>query len=119
MTWKTLKNLADSYNALVVTASQSNRASFDKKNVTQTDIADDIRKVAHVDGMIALNQMEEEKRRGIMRVSYIAGRDHSFDQRRSCVVLQQLDLGQTLLDSEFMRERSLEDSADCAESGNG
>lgn len=119
MTWKTLKNLADSYNALVVTASQSNRASFDKKNVTQTDIADDIRKVAHVDGMIALNQLEEEKRRGIMRVSYIAGRDHSFDQRKSCVVLQQLDLGQTLLDSEFMRERSSEVSEECGDAANG
>lgn len=99
-TWKTLKNLSDSRHCLVMTASQTNRGSFDKKNVTQTDIAEDIRKIAHIDGGIALNQLPNEKRKGVMRVALIAGRDIDFDQMKTCIVLQNLQLGQVLLDSE-------------------
>lgn len=99
-TWKTLKNLSDSRHCLVITASQTNRGSFDKKNVTQTDIAEDIRKIAHIDGGISLNQLPNEKRKGVMRVALIAGRDIDFDQLKTCIVLQNLQLGQVLLDSE-------------------
>jgi replicative DNA helicase len=99
-TWKTLKNLSDSRHCLVVTASQTNRGSFDKKNVTQTDIAEDIRKIAHMDAGISLNQLPNEKRRGVMRVALIAGRDIDFNQLKTCMVLQNLELGQVLLDSE-------------------
>ena len=102
-TWKTLKNLADSRHCLVVTASQSNRISFDKKNVTQTDIAEDIRKVAHVDMMISLNQSPSEKVKGVMRIAVIAGRDIDFDQYKTATILQQLELGQVVLDSEIIR----------------
>lgn len=111
-TWKTLKNLADSRHCLVVTASQTNRGSFDKKNVTQTDIAEDIRKIAHIDGGISLNQLPLEKRKGVMRVALIAGRDIDFDQLKTCIVLQNLELGQVLLDSEesyVPREEILEE----------
>jgi replicative DNA helicase len=100
-TWKMLKHMADSRHCLVVSASQSNRQSFDKKNVTQTDISEDIRKVAHVDMMLALNQTPEEKDAGVVRVSVIAGRDMDFNQFKSCTVLQQLSLGQVILDSDF------------------
>jgi hypothetical protein len=95
-----LKNLSDSRHCLVMTASQTNRGSFDKKNVTQTDIAEDIRKIAHIDGGMALNQLPNEKRKGVMRVALIAGRDIDFDQMKTCIVLQNLQLGQVLLDSE-------------------
>lgn len=100
-TWKTLKNIADSRHCLVVTASQSNRGSIDKQFVTQKDIAEDIRKLAHVDGMMSLNQLPEEKTNGIIRVSVIAERDDDFDQYKTCTVLQNLKLGQTFLDSEL------------------
>jgi len=101
-TWKTLKNLANTKHCLVVTASQSNRASFTKKNVVQTDISEDIRKIAHADSMLSLNQLPREKRDGIIRIAMVADRDGSFDEYKTCIVLQQLDLGQVLLDSEFV-----------------
>lgn len=103
-TWKMFGNLADIRKALVVTASQTNRASFDKKNVTQTDAAEDIRKIANVDMMIALNQLPEEKRQGFMRVSVAVGRDDDFDQFKTCTILQNLALGQVCLDSELSFE---------------
>ena len=101
-TWKTLKNIAETRHCLVVVASQTNRGSFDKKNVVQTDAAEDIRKLAHVDAAIALNQLPGEKREKIIRVALIAERDGDYDQYQSCLVLQQLELGQINLDSELM-----------------
>jgi replicative DNA helicase len=111
-TWKMLKNLADTKHCLVVTASQSNRGSFKKQNVTQTDIAEDIRKIAHVDSMVALSQTPDEKREGIIRLGLIAERDGEFDEYKTCMVLQQLDLGQVFLDSELMpMKKKIEENA--------
>lgn len=101
-TWKALKNLASTRHCFVMVASQTNRGSFDKRNVVQTDASEDIRKFAHIDGGIALNQLPGEKREGIIRVALIAERDGEFDQFKSCLVLQQLELGQTCLDSELI-----------------
>jgi hypothetical protein len=64
-------------------------------------VSEDWRKVANVDLMVAINQTEEEKRSGCIRVSVIAGREEEFDQKRSCIVLQNLELGQVCLDSEI------------------
>jgi replicative DNA helicase len=109
-TWQALKNLSDVRHCLVVTASQTNRASFKRKNVTQTDVSEDIRKIAHVDGLISLNQTPAEKRESIMRIAQIAGRDSNFDQFKTCTVLQQLELGQVCLDSElFFSEKTIRD----------
>jgi replicative DNA helicase len=100
-TWKMFGNLADTRKALVITASQTNRQSFDKKNVTATDASEDIRKIANVDMMIGLNQTPDEKKDGVMRVSVAAGRDDDFNQLKTCIVLQNLALGQVCLDSEL------------------
>jgi replicative DNA helicase len=101
-TWKMLKNLADERACLVITASQSTRKSIDKRSVSQTDVAEDIRKLAHVDMMFALNQTAEEKREGVMRVGVLAHREDEFDLGTECIILQQRALGQTLLDSEIL-----------------
>lgn len=104
-TWKMLKNMAQVKHVLVAVASQTNRASFNKKNVLQTDAAEDIRKFAHIDVGIALNQMPNEKKQGVVRVALIAERDGDFDQFQSCLVLQQLNLGQPNLDSILLKYR--------------
>ena len=99
-TWKMLKNLAATRHCLVVTASQSNRKTIDSKNVKASDISEDIRKVAHVDAMFSLNQVDDEKRNGVMRLGVIAHRWHDFDPLAHVTVLQQLKTAQVLLDSE-------------------
>jgi len=102
-TWKKLKGLAARRHCLVVTASQSSRASIEKKSVSQIDTAEDIRKLAHVDLMLSLNQTKEEKRRKYMRIGILAHRHVEFDEGIHAMVLQQLSLGQTDLGSEIMR----------------
>ena len=103
--WKMLKNLADSMCCLVVTASQSNRASFGKKFISSTDVAEDIRKIAHVDIMLALNQTPDEKDASIMRVGVVAKRDGEFSAGRTAIVLQHLETGQVLLESVLVGPR--------------
>ena len=98
-TWKSLKGMTDELHCTVATASQSNRASFDKKNVVQTDAAEDIRKIANSDLFLAINQTAQEKKASVTRIAKIASRDQLFDQYSSVIVLQQLALGQVLLDS--------------------
>lgn len=104
-TWQTLKRVGDELHCCVVSASQANRGSFDKKNVTQIDTSEDIRKIAHGDLWLAINQTPEEKRSSISRISKIAMRDEDFDQYSSVIVLQQLSLGQVLLDSDCAYQR--------------
>lgn len=101
-TWKMFGNLADIRRALVITASQTNRASLKKKNVTQEDAAEDIRKIANVETMIVINQTDEEKKNLVARIAMVAGRDDEFDQYKSVLVLQNFALGQVCLDSEMI-----------------
>jgi hypothetical protein len=111
-TWKMGKNISSSKHCLHFTASQSNRASFKKKNVTQIDTAEDIRKIAHADGVLSLNQLPQEKRDKIIRVGLIAERDGEFDEYKTCMVLQQLELGQVFLDSQIIVKTIAVDSED-------
>jgi len=97
-TWKKAKGIAQERNCLWVTATQSNRQSFESKNVKKTQTGEDIRKLAHVDIMATLNQTETEKRKKIMRMGILAHRHKYFDDFTQIVTLQQLELGQPYLD---------------------
>jgi len=103
-TWKSLGRMAGERHCLVITASQSNRQSIYKKRVEQDDTAEDIRKLAHVDVMLSLNQTKEEKLNGVMRVGILAHRHRDFNENLVCIVLQNLDIGQVNLDSETLFE---------------
>ncbi len=96
-TWKRLRRMAQARDMFVCTASQAAKVTFER-DVSQLDVAEDIRKLAHVTHMMALNQTPEESEQGIIRVSQIAIREGRkvFDQ---AVVLQCLDIGKTYLDS--------------------
>lgn len=96
-TWKRLRRMAQARDIFVCTASQAAKATFER-DVSQLDVAEDIRKLAHVTHMMALNQTPEESEQGVIRVSQIAIREGRkiFDQ---AVVLQCLDIGKTHLDS--------------------
>ena len=102
-TWKALKSLSQKRNCLVVTGTQANRDSIEKLRVTQINTGEDIRKLAHVNSMMVLNQTPWEKKLGIMRIGLIAHRSIFFDEMTQVQVLQALDMGQTHLDSEIYR----------------
>lgn len=98
-TWKAHKNMADTRKCIVVTASQTNRASIEKRTVKQIHAAEDIRKINHVDVGQSLNQTDMEKRQGLMRFGIIAHRHRSFHESDHALVLQEMRTGQFLLAS--------------------
>lgn len=97
--WKRLRGLAQKRKALVVTASQSGRSSIDK-DVDATDIAEDIRKIAHVTSMVSLNQTPTDIKNGVMKLKQLAIRE-SEREFRQAVCLQCLSIGKPVLDSHF------------------
>jgi hypothetical protein len=102
-TWGALRGLAQARKALVVTGSQSTRGTL-SKDITQEDVAEDIRKLAHVTHMVALNQTADNKRQGVMRVGMLANRHDEFFVDSEVVCLQQLSIGRPYLDSRTKKE---------------
>lgn len=100
--WKSLRRIAQERNALVVTASQAGRAAFDA-DAAEKDIAEDIRKIAHVSKLISINQTKAERDLGVVRIQQLVERDDKIGGRK-VVVLQCLDLGQVCLDSRLQKD---------------
>ncbi len=100
--WKRLRRLAQERNILVVTASQSDRTTA-HKDVQVDNVAEDIRKLAHVSKMVGLNQRQRDYEAGVMRVSQLKERDgrRSF---RIAFALQCLEIGRPCLDSKLDTE---------------
>ena len=104
--WKRLRGLAQKRKAVVFTASQSGRASIDK-DADATDIAEDIRKLAHVTSMVSLNQTPAEKQAGILRLKQLAVREGEAEFREA-VCTQCLSIGRIVTDSHFEDEVDLD-----------
>lgn len=97
--WTALKALANKRGILVITASQTNRGGMLLEELTSDTIAEDIRKVAIVDGLFGLNQTPAEKQKGIMRIGSLEQRhDAQFTQ---CYLLQDFYRSQFCMDSEI------------------
>ena len=100
--WKRLKRMSMERHCLVVTASQSNRESAKKAIMDETNTAEDIRKIAHVEIMMTIDQLEVEKRMGVVRYGVMAHRWKDFYLSRQVLALQQLELGQPYIDGEIL-----------------
>jgi hypothetical protein len=107
--WKRAKGLGGERHCLVATVLQSNRASITQKSVQQENTSEDIRKLAHVDIMFGLNQTPDEKKKGIMRVSTVVHRHKGFQFGKDVMILQGLDIGQPLLESQWSQKEEKED----------
>jgi len=98
--WEAHDSLAKETHSLVVSATQTDRSTYrGDTNVGGDNISEDIRKLAHVSTMFALNQSSYDKQLRRMRISIIKSRHEDCDQERECYVLQQFDCGQFCIDS--------------------
>ncbi len=102
--WMSLAGLAEERHCLVVTGSQVERGTLSKKQIESDGLAGWIGQLAHVDMMIALNQDSKEKKRGLVKIAKLADRHKDFNEQDMCHVLQHFGTGQTVLDSEIVRE---------------
>jgi len=102
-TWKSIAKLTGERHAAVFVVTQVTREALEKVSVKQGNIAGWIGKIAHVDVMLSINQTQEEKKAGVMRMGYIVHRHNEFSEDRFCWMLQNLSYGQVLLDSQIVQ----------------
>jgi len=100
--WKGLRKLAHEKEMLVVTASQSGRKGFNS-DLTEMDTAEDVRKLAHVSKMIAINRTKADKEKHRARVELLVEREEEQSVKK-CTILQCLDIGAFCLDSQWDNE---------------
>ena len=101
--WTGLKALAKHWHCAVITASHMNTEAL-KKDGENYNIGEDRRILNHVSGMYILNQSEEEKQAGIMRIKATATRFGQYTEADQVVCLYDYDTGRTLIDSRWMRD---------------
>jgi hypothetical protein len=101
LTWMALARLAGVQKALVVTATQVTKDALGAKDIKVKHTARWVGKLGHVDAMYTLNQVDEEKLNGVMRIGTMVHRHYEFSETRQCTILQNLNVGQALLDSEM------------------
>ena len=100
--WSNLRRYAMEKNICIVSASQSGRSSATADSTVES-IAEDIRKVAHVTKLLAVNGTKEERNNGLVRISNLAEREgESSADQAYCT--QCLDIGMPVLDSRLRSE---------------
>lgn len=70
-TWKRTRALAQVFNCCVVSASQTDAASYSAEVIGMSNFSGSKTKNAHVTAMIGLNQTDEEKEIGVMRYNLV------------------------------------------------
>ncbi len=100
-TWKKLRAISQIFHCLVVTATQADAASYDAVIITKKNFSEDKRKLAHVTGMIGLNQSPEEKELGVMRLNWLKIRDEFFSEKKCVFVAGCLAIANPAIRSTF------------------
>lgn len=95
-TWKAMRRLGQEWHALVIAPTQSDAASYEVKTLTAKNFSEDKRKLAHITGMIGLNQTQKEKEKQIIRLNWIRLRGAPFNEYRCLFVSQCLPLGMAM-----------------------
>lgn len=103
---KELRGLAVERNFALVTMSQSNRGSLDKRVIMEKDVAEDISKIAISDVVLSYNQMPQEREMQVSRLFVVAARNSR--DKFSVNVTQAYEIGQFCLDSFELDRKSYE-----------
>ena len=78
--WKYLRGFSDTFDCLLVTATQANSSSFDFEDLTLRAFTEDRRKLDHVTAFFAINQKPEERTEDIWRIAALNKREHPFNE---------------------------------------
>lgn len=85
-TWIGMASLRLRRRCLVVTATQTDAASFETELLTMSNFSEDKRKFSHVSGGFGLNQSAQEKALGVYRLNWLVGRDWEYDSNKCLYV---------------------------------
>jgi DNA-binding GntR family transcriptional regulator len=104
MRWKRLRKLSQEWHALVVVATQSNVKAHMQQSQNIGNFSEDKRKYAHCTGVLAVHRTLQERDAGVLRLSWLLGRELPSVERE-VVVVSSLATGRLHVDS-FWREQS-------------
>jgi len=104
-TWKQLRSLSQVFHCLVVTATQTDAASYKTPTLTMSHFSEDKRKLSHVTGMIGINALREEKDEGVMRLNWVALRERRFSESACVYVAGCLEIANPAMYSYFPKVR--------------
>lgn len=105
--WKDLRDLALDQNLLMITASQTNRASWDK-HFTREAIAEDSRKLNEVTCAVGIMADKKDRELGISMLRLLKVRDGYYENRDVCCSCN-YHIGQPVLQSVWANELSIPD----------
>jgi len=91
--WMALRALSQKLHCCVVTATQADAASYTQYIIRRSNFSGDKRKLAHVTGMIGINQTAEEKEDQIQRLNWVVLREREFSENRCVHVAGCLAIG--------------------------
>jgi hypothetical protein len=106
--WKELRDLALDQNILIITASQTNRAAWDK-HFTRDSIAEDSRKLNEVTGAIGIMANQREHELSLSRLRSLKTRDGWFEHR-DVYCSQSFHIGQPVLQSVWANELMIDNA---------
>lgn len=99
--WKLLAKIAGQTNALVITATQANKAGHTTDVLTAEHQGGFYGKNRHVNLMVGLNQSSDDKEKGVMNFGITEARSVEYIPGQMCAVLQDFKTGQAYLDSYY------------------
>lgn len=91
--WKYLRRMSQEFHCLVLTATQGDAESYDRKLLTRRNFSDDRRKNDHVTGILGLNMTHEEKEAGVVRWNWLKRREEFFSETKTIKVAGCLAVG--------------------------
>lgn len=97
--WMSARALSLERDCLFISATQSDADSYNRELIGPDNFSEDKRKYAHVTGVLAINQTEEEKAAGIQRLGWVFLRESDYDRRRTVKVIQCLQVGKPCIAS--------------------
>ena len=87
-TWKALRRLSQVLHCCVIAPTQADADAYKGKTQSMSNFSEDKRKMSHVTGMLGLNQTDEEKMAGVMRLNWIVLREAEFVSSQCLYVAQ-------------------------------
>jgi hypothetical protein len=99
--WRAMRSIGQQYHSCVVTATQSDAASYYVDTLDKSHFSRDKRKFAHVTAMIGINQSKEEKKVGLYRLNQLVVRETEYDEEKCVFVAGSLALANPAMVATF------------------
>lgn len=78
--WEQQRALSQKWHILYVTATQADADSYTQELIRRSNFSEDKRKLAHVTGMVGINQNHAEKQIGAYRLNWVALREGEYSE---------------------------------------